>query len=298
VPRPAPSPAELFASELARRASGVTGGLGALGRAARDPRGALASLRDAAEGVVEAVGAGLRPASPTPLNVAIGPHRRFDWTRFDLAAVKEVKNRLGGTVNDVVLATVTGALRQFLGRRGEDVAQLDFRAMVPVNVRADQDVARMGNRVAMVVARLPLGERGARARLRRVIETTRALKASKQRKGVEVLEELADWTSTTLFAEFARMTAVSRPYNIVVTNVPGPQFGVDLLGAPMRAVYPLVPLYRNQALGIALFSYDGGLYWGFNADWDTVPDLHDLVGMTTTEFEKLCKAASAGETAG
>jgi hypothetical protein len=80
---------------------------------------------------------------------------------------------------------------------------------------------------------------------------------------------------------------------VVVTNVPGPQFRTYLLGAPLVAAYPLVPLYRNQALGIALFSYDGGLFWGLNADWDAVPDLHDLVEALQAEFEALCKAAAA-----
>ena len=146
----------------------------------------------------------------------------------------------------------------------------------------------------MMSAQLPLAERDPRKRLQQVIATTRELKASKQARGVEILEEIGELGLTTLFAQFARLTAVSRPFNVVVTNVPGPQFQAYLLGAPLVAAYPLVPLYRNQALGIALFSYDGGLFWGLNADWDALPDLHDLVDALATEFAALRKAAASG----
>ncbi len=292
LPRPAPTPAELLRGELQRRAAEPLVALSAARRAVSDPRGTLAAWSDAVQGVGEAIAAGLRPASPTPLNIDIGPHRRFDWLEMSLDDVKEVKNRLGGTVNDVVLAIVSGVLRHFLYGRGLQVEDLDFRAMLPVNVRTDEQHERLGNRVAMIVVRLPLAERDPRQRLQRVIEATRELKGSKQALGVKTLEEVSDWTFTTLFTAFARLAARSRPYNIVVTNVPGPQFTSYFLGAPMRAVYPLVPLYRNQALGIALFSYDGRLFWGFNADWDAVPDLHDLVDAVGTEFESLRRAAA------
>jgi hypothetical protein len=130
--------------------------------------------------------------------------------------------------------------------------------------------------------------------LQRVIEATGTLKRSKQALGVKTLEELSDWTVTSLFATFARLSTLSRPYNVVITNVPGPQFPTYFLGAETRAVYPLVPLNRNQALGIALFSYNGKLFWGFNADWDALPDLHELVDATQREFEMLRDAAAQG----
>ncbi|MFI5365288.1 MAG: WS/DGAT domain-containing protein [Candidatus Binatia bacterium] len=228
------------------------------------------------------------------MNPDIGPHRRFDWLDMDLAAVKDVKDRLGGTVNDVVLAIVSGALGRFLHGRGIHVQDLDFRAMIPVNVRTEGERERMGNRISMMVARLPLEERDPRRRLQRVIESIRELKQSKQALGVRTLEEVSDWTATTLFSAFVRLSTRSRPYNVVVTNVPGPQVPSYFLGAPLRAVYPLVPLNRNQALGIALFSYSGGLYWGLNADWDAVPDLHDLVEAIQKEFDLLRDAAAHG----
>jgi WS/DGAT/MGAT family acyltransferase len=290
-PRPAPTPLELIAGELRRNLGGGGAALRAAAHALTQPRRNAEALRDALIGVGEAFRAGFQQASPTPFNVQIGPHRRFDWLRFDLAQVKEVKKQLGGTVNDVVLATVAGALRRFLGRRGENIAKLDFRAMLPVNIRTQSESGAFGNRVTMMTAELPLAERNPRKRLQHVIETTRELKASKQARGVEILEEMGELGPPSLFAQLARLTAVVRPFNVIVTNVPGPQFQTYLLGAPLVEAYPLVPLYRNQALGIALFSYNGGLYWGLNADWDAVPDLHDLVADLVTEFEALRNAA-------
>jgi len=291
-PRPPPAPLDLVIGELRRTVAAGTAALRAAPRGLIHPRESARSIGAALSGVAEALGAGLHSASPTPLNVAIGPHRRFDWLRFDLGDVKEVKNRLGGTVNDVVLATASGALRRFLRARGEHVERLDFRAMIPVNLRTEREAGAFGNRVAMLTAPLPLDERDPRRRLQRMFETTRQLKASKQAKGVEVIEEIGNLGLTSLFVQFARLTALTRPFNVVVTNVPGPQLQAYLLGAPLCEVYPLVPLYRNQALGIALFSYNGSLFWGLNADWDALPDLHDLVEALAIEFEALRKVAN------
>jgi len=292
-PRPAPSSADLVLGELRRALAGSAAAVRAAPQGLIRPRDSARSIGAALAGVVEALAAGLHSASPTPLNVAIGPHRRFDWLRFRLDDVKEVKKRLGGTVNDVVLATASGALRRFLRARGEDVERLDFRAMLPVNLRTEQEAGAFGNRVAMLAARLPLGERDPRKRLEHVIETTRELKASRQARGIEVMEEISDLGLTSLFVQFARLTALTRPFNVVITNVPGPQLQAYLLGAPLCEAYPLVPLYRNQALGIALFSYNGSLFWGLNADWDALPDLHDLVEALAVEFEALRKVAAA-----
>lgn len=291
-PRPPPGRLGLLLAEFGRRARGSLATARAVRRAIAHPREALTSVRDDAAGIREALEASLHRASPTPINVELGPHRRFDWIRFDLADVKEVKNRLGGTVNDVVLAVATGALRRFLRGRGVRVDELDFRAMIPVNVRTESDPRDLGNRVVMVVSRLPIDEADPGKRLARVIETTRELKASKQARGMEVIEELSDWTVASLFRQFAQLAARLGPYNVIVTNVPGPQRTAYLLGSPLLEAYPLVPLYRNQAVGIALFSYDGGLFWGLNADWDIVPDLHDLAGALVREFEDLRKVTT------
>jgi WS/DGAT/MGAT family acyltransferase len=208
---------------------------------------------------------------------------------MDLATVKAVKARLGGTVNDVVLAVVTGAMRGFLAGRGMDVDQLDFRAMVPVNLRGGATGA--GNYAASMVARLPVDEPDPRRRLDRVRAEIETVKHSHQIETTRVIEEITDWTFTTLMSRTTRLAALSQPFNVVVTNVPGPPFPLYFLGARLLECYPLVPLFQHQALGIALFSYDGQLFWGFNADWDSLPDLHELVEGVAAEFRLLTAEA-------
>jgi WS/DGAT/MGAT family acyltransferase len=295
LPRPTPSGLRLLAEEAGRRAALPLGILRAGREALAHPSASLDAAREAIVALSEVLGAGLAsPASRTPLNPELGPHRRFDWLRMDLGAVKEVKNALGGTVNDVALATVSGAVRAFLEGRGVDADALDFRALLPVNIRSDAERGRLGNRVANLVARLPVHEADRRGRHERVLETTRRLKASHQVHGGELLERIGDWTAKELVAAMVRLAAERLAFNLVVTNVPGPQFPAYLLGARMLEIYPLVPLFENQGAGIALFSYDGGLFWGFNADWDSMPDLHDLVSIVENEFEALRKLAHDG----
>jgi len=189
----------------------------------------------------------------------------------------------------VVLAVTAGALRAFLQRRAVAVDELQLQALVPVSVRREQQRGKLGNRVATLRARLPVEERDPARRIARVIAETHRLKDSDLVEGSELLATLSDFAATGLFAQLSRLASSTRSYNLTVTNVPGPQQPVDLLGARMLEVYPLVPLFEKQALGIALFSYDGGLFWGFDADWDALPDLHDLVGAVQEEFELLRK---------
>ena len=293
TPRPAPGALGMAARELRRRAGLGLSALGAAADSVAHPLGAISALSEGMAGLGETLGAAMHRASATPFNIEIGPHRRFDWLRYDLDDVKEVKDRLGATVNDVVLANVAGALRSFLIQRDEDVSNLDFRALVPVNLRTEDDSGQLGNRVATVAAPLPLGEPDPRRRLAQVVEAMGKLKASRQVGGMEMMAEIGEWGLTRLFTQFARLTAISRPFNVVVTNVPGPQIEAYLLGSPLREAYPLVPLFKNQALGIALFSYHGGLFWGLNADWDALPDLHVLVEALTLDFQALQQAAQA-----
>jgi WS/DGAT/MGAT family acyltransferase len=287
MPRPAPGPLQLLGDEIWRRASLPVRAVLGVARAMRGADETLERTAHTASGFFEGVSKSLSPASETSINVPIGPHRRFDWIRFDLGAVREVKKRLGGTLNDVVLACVSGAVRRFLGDRGEDLAEIDFRAFVPVSTRTDAERGKLGNRVSMIVAKLPVVESDPQRRVARIVEETSQLKGSGQAAGAEVLEEISDWTATGLLTRFSRLAASRRSYNLVVTNVPGPQFPVYLSGSRLLESYPLVPLFENQALGVALFSYDDGLYWGFNADWDAVTDLHDFVLAIEREFQIL-----------
>lgn len=294
-PRPAPDGVDLLFGELRRRAGLPIAAFQAARRLATDPTETLSRVRSNLAAVAEAVSAATTPASELPFNPPhIGPHRRFDWAHLDMAAVKEVKGRLGGTVNDVVLASVTGAVRRYLGRRGTAPDALDFRAMIPVNVRAASERGSLGNRVAQMVAPLSLAQADPRRAFRDVVEATGAVKRSHQVEATELIEEIGDWTATAVLTRLIRLTAARRPYNLVVTNVPGPPVPLYLLGAPLRESYPMVPLFQNQGLGIALFSYAGGLYWGISGDWDAVPDLHDFVVDIEHSFRDLHRAALAG----
>jgi WS/DGAT/MGAT family acyltransferase len=198
-------------------------------------------------------------------------------------------------VNDVVLATVAGAVGSFLRRRGitpEKIAGLDFRAMVPVSVRGSADKGTLGNRIASWAARLPIAETDPRKRLQAVRSVTADLKQSRQAMGAEVLARVSEWTVPTLLSLAMRLAARARSFNLTVTNVPGPQIPLYLLGCAMKAAYPLGPLFEHQALNIALLSYDGALHWGFNADYDALPDLSELVDSIRASFEELLDAAN------
>jgi WS/DGAT/MGAT family acyltransferase len=296
VPRPVPSARRLVADELRHRAAFPAAVLRAAAGAALRPRTAIASLQEAVLGVGEVLVAGLKPTSSNPLNPDIGPHRRFDWLRADIGALNEARSHLGGTLNDVVLASAAGSIRRFLTNRGVRVQDLVFRAQVPMSIRTEGERGSPGNRLVMLLAELPLSEKDPRERLNRVIETTRNLKRSRQRAGVEIIEDLSNRVMTSVFIYFARLASRQRAFNVVVTNVPGPPRPVYLLGSRMLEIYPLVPLAMTQGLGIALVSYDGGLHWGFNADWDALPDLHDLVLATGDEIQQLCALAASDST--
>lgn len=288
--RAAPSAATLLASELGYRAGASRRAIDRTRNALQDFSGWLDTTRGKVGDLSNALRAGLSPASPTPLNPRhIGPHRRFDVCRMDLERVKEVKRLLGGKVNDVVLATATAALARFLERHGVDVAKLDdYRALVPVNVRSELDASAGGNRVAMTLAKLPLQERDTRRRYQCVVEMSTYLKAeSGQASGTQLLQQIGDATTPNLVRDVFRVAGMVRAFNIVITNVPGPPFPLYLLGAKLDSIFPLVPLFENQALGIALFSYAGGLYWGLVADWSSVSDLHELSNELTTAFDEL-----------
>jgi WS/DGAT/MGAT family acyltransferase len=289
MPRPAPGSAGLLWDEISRRAAIPGRFVRNAARALTHPLDSYDAAAHTAAGVAQTLATSLTPASETPFNVQIGPHRRFDWTRFDLDVVREVKQKLGGTVNDVVLACVTGAVRSHLAAHHTDFAEIDFRACVPVSTRARDQRGKLGNRVSLLVARLPVDESDPRRRIERIVEETSRLKESGQVEGTAALEDVSDWTATALLTRLSRLAAARRSYNLIVTNVPGPPMPVYLAGARMRTTYPLVPLFANQGLGIALFSYDRGLHWGFNADWDAVPDLHDFVLAVESAFETLRK---------
>ena len=291
IPRPGPTPFQIFRDEWLRRFSEPLQMLREMPCALGAPVQLVASFWESLSALGETLGVAARPASPTPINLPIGPHRRYDWATFDLDAIKVVKNRLGGTVNDIVLATVSGALRTFLEGRRVNVDVLDLRASIPVSIRTDEQRGTLGNQIALWITDLPVAERDPRRRLDKVRANTARLKESRQTLGARVLAAVSEWTSTTILSSAVRLSTRSRPFNLVVTNVPGPQIPLYLLGAELRECYPMLALLPNQALGVALFSYAGRLCWGFIADWDLIPDLHEFVVAIEDAFRELQAAA-------
>jgi diacylglycerol O-acyltransferase / wax synthase len=293
-PAPEPSPAQVLAAGTLGllRTSVRTAAQAAA--ALRDPQGALHAAREAAEGLGEIVSAGLNPASETPLNVEIGPHRRYAVVRTELAAFKRVKDVFGGTVNDVVLAVVSGALRDWLRIRGVRTEGLELRALVPVSIRGAQDRGALGNRIAAMRGPLPVYVEDPIERLRTVRRTMDGLKESKQAVGAEVLASVQNFAPPTILAQASRLNFSTRLFNLIVTNVPGPQFPLYVRGREMAAVFPIAFLPRDHALAIAIMSYNGQMNFGLLGDYDALPDidaiangieaaLHELVALADRE---------------
>jgi WS/DGAT/MGAT family acyltransferase len=290
-PRPVPSEALLAREEVSRVVRAPLEIGAAMGRVWRDEDDA----RDRFSNRLRALGRVLGESggtTPVPFNRPIGPYRRIDWLKFSLDEIKQIGRSLSATVNDVVLAIAAGAFARFLERdRGLDLEDLHFRVMAPVSMRGAGEVGSLGNRVSAWTLELPLDEPDPLARLERIIDETQERKDTHAALGAETLTEITEWTGAGLLSLSARLMRVSTPFNTVITNVPGPQSALYLLESRLLESHPHVPIMGTLGLGIALFSYDGALSWGFTADWDLVPDLHDLVSATEAAFAELRAAA-------
>ena len=291
-PRPLPSRAQLFAEALVERATVPAEVVRGVRAITRGPRQVASAIGTGLAGVGALAWAGLNPAPRTPLNVPIGPHRRFTWVDADLARFKEIKNALGGTINDVVLSSVSLALGRWLRARGERTTGLELKAMVPVSVRADAQRGALGNQVATMWAPLPVGIEDPAETFRAVHEAMKGLKESGQAVGAQTLTQLADFAPATIVSQAARLQSRQRFFNLVVTNVPGPQHDLYLVGRRLVRGYPVVPLAQGQALGIAIMSYAGTLNFGLLADYDALPEVEDVADHLRGAIEDL--AATAG----
>jgi diacylglycerol O-acyltransferase / wax synthase len=297
LPRPLPSRAQLLGEALLERATVPAEIVRTVRAVLRGPRQIAAGLRDAAVGVGAMAWAGLNPAPPSPYNRAIGPHRRFTWTRAQLADLKAIKNELGGSVNDVVLTTVAGGLGRHLRRRGHDTDGLELKAMVPVSVRSDLERGELGNRVAAMMAPLPVWCQEPLARLDIVRDSMRHLKEGGQAVGAQVLTQLTGFASPTVMGQAARLFSRQRYFNLVVTNVPGPQLPLYLMGRKMLEPFPMVPLAENQALGVAIMSYNGRINFGLVGDYDAMADMDELAEDLRESLSELAEAAGVELTA-
>jgi diacylglycerol O-acyltransferase / wax synthase len=291
APQPEPSDVDLVAEGvkgLVRTPVSLAGrAVGAL----QNPGRSLGELRQAAEGIGEVVWAGMNPAPDVPLNVPIGPHRRVRWVQSRLADFKEIKNALGGTVNDAVLTVVAGALGRWLRTRGIRTEGLELRALVPVSIRTQDDQGSLGNRIAAMRGPLPVYVTDPVERLQLVQEAMGHLKESKQALGAEVIAGLQDFAPPTLLAQASRLNFSTRLFNLIVTNVPGPQFPLYLLGREMEEIVPIAFLPENHALAIAIMSYNGKVDFGLLADYDAMPDLEDFGAMLEESLAELLTEA-------
>lgn len=282
-PKPAPSSFELFrdawSDRMAAPLRAVKRGF-ALRGDALERFGALRELAADA----------MHRSSATPLNGQQSQHRNVDWLGMPLTDLREVKRALRCSLNDLVLAIVTGAVRRYLVAREIDPRQIDFRVVTPVNMRTEEERGQLGNFVSSWVVPLPVGECDLAARLEAICKSTFDLKESRAALGIDTLLGITQWLPEAVVALGAR--AAAGPVNMIVTNVPGPQVPLYQLGSKLLGIYPLVPCLPRSGLGVAVFSYDGQLCWGLNADPDLVPDLSAFSGMLRDSFDELSVLAN------
>ncbi|HEY1329899.1 MAG TPA: wax ester/triacylglycerol synthase family O-acyltransferase [Actinomycetota bacterium] len=242
-------------------------------------------------GIRDILGLGVTP--PSPLNRRVGPNRRFAMAEAPVQDFKDVKNALGGTVNDVVLATTAGALHRLFHERRLPTRGRTLRAFVPVSVRGRNERGALGNHLSTLFVELPIGPMSARSRLSTIRATTKNLKESHQAVGAEFLMNIGVWAPPTIHAMAARLAARTPMFNLVVSNVPGPQIPLYICGAKLLAFYPIMPLAETVGLSVAVTSLAGTMAFGLTGDWDTMPDIDELADAVHDSIAELKKAAGS-----
>ena len=291
IPEPEPTDAQLLGDALLERATSPREMVRGARAFVRGPRQAIGAVTEALESAGAFARAGLA-APPSPFNVDIGSYRRFAMVRSQLDELKRIKNAAGGTVNDVVLAAVTGAVGRYLRERGHSTQGLELRAMVPISVRATDERGALGNRVSAMMATLPVWCTDPLECLRVVSQSMGDLKSSRQAVGASVLTDLADFAPPTIMSQAGRLQSRQRWFNFVVTNVPGPQFPLYLLGRQLLETFPMVPLAKRQAVCFGIMSYDGSVNFGLTADYDAMSDLDELAGDLEASLAELSDAVA------
>ena len=297
-PRPEPTDVELLSQAFTELATRPTRAVEAVRGTVSDVSHTASRVGARALDMVNAALAIARPTAASPLNVPIGEQRRFATVDLTLEDLKRVRAGLGGTVNDTVLAVVTGALRSWLLARGESVPQgSSIKALLPVSIAVPSATSGEagGNRVSGTLVELPVGEPDPAVRLQQISYQLAQLEEGGQFVGAEAIVNIAGFGPPTLHALGSRVssTLTSKVYNLVITNVPGPQRPLYAAGSQMVAAYPVVPLTKNQALSIGLISYDGGVYFGLYADRDALPDLEVLVACLQESMDELLARCEA-----
>ena len=219
----------------------------------------------------------LMAAPQTSLNVPIGGKRRLHTVEVPLRSLRDIKERLGGTVNDVILAVIASGLRELLLARGDEIPASGLRAMVPVNIRAAGDQLAIGNRITSLFVPIAVAEADVWQRYRRQMEDAEGLKSGDQGMGTSAVLDLTGHAPPILHGMIARSLYATRLFNLTITNVPGPQQPLYSFGSKMLSVWPVVPLASEHCLGIAIFSYDGSVFITANGDYDSTHDLGVLM---------------------
>ena len=290
TPRPVPGVLELAGETVAGGVRRASHAIAMAGQALRAPWDTWTDVTESAISLAHSATALLHPAAFTPLNGTIGPERRFEWLTMRVDELKLVKQHFAVTINDVVLATVAGALHRYLRKRGARLPRADVRAAVPVSMR--EAGAAAGNQVSVWLVPLPVTEPDPLKRLEAIRVTTARCKSERGARALYSLLGLAEGVPLAALRPAVRALETLLPFNVIVTNVPGPQFPLFLAGSRLEAAYPSVPLFETQGLGIALFSYAGTLHCGFLAEPHVVPDLDEFILSLAVSYGELLELAS------
>lgn len=290
TPEPAPSPSQLLVDTLVERVTEPTEVVRSVRSMLRVPRRALAQAGELAQSFGTMLSRDVI-APVTSINGRTGRHRRLSTVRVPLSDVKEIRAGLGGTVNDVLLCGVAGGLHRLFAHRREPTEGLKLRVMVPVSIRSDDERGTLGNKVSAMFVSLPVGPMPVRERLAAVTAQTQHLKERHQAVGADFLINMTGFAAPTLISLAARLVHRQRLLNLVVTNVPGPQFPLYMMGARLLEAFPIVPLTRNLTLVVGILSYDGTLHFGLWGDRDAATDLEVLAGGIDDAFAELRKVA-------
>jgi WS/DGAT/MGAT family acyltransferase len=292
-PPSGPSPVSLAAHTAVDAASTpLRLGRGALG-VLQSPRQSLERARTTVEGLGEIAKVMVTASPRSPINGPIGSHRELRWIRTDLDELKAIKNALGGTVNDAFLAVVSGALGHWARERGADTRGLKLRGCVPVSVRNDAERGALGNRIIAMFAELPIDCTDPVERMHRTTAGMQELKESKQAVGADAIAGLQELAPPTILAQASRLQFSSRLYNLLVTNVPGPQFPVYVVGRELREFIPIAFLAQDKRLAVAIVSYNGAVWISLISDRDHIRDLDRLEHAVKGSLRELADAAAS-----
>jgi WS/DGAT/MGAT family acyltransferase len=289
-PEPAPNASQLLLDTLRERMTEPAEIARSIRSMLRGPRRALKGAQEFAQSMSTMMTRDAI-APRTSINARTGRHRRISVVRVPLADIKEIRRGVGGTVNDVVLAGVAGGLRRLFLHRADDTEDLQLRVLCPVSVRSQDERGALGNKVSAMFVNLPVDNRPAIERLHAISAQTADLKERRQAVGAEMLLGMTEYVAPTLMNLAARVVHRQPFFNLIVTNVPGPQQPLYLMGARLLEAFPIVPLTRNLTVVVGILSYDGTLHFGLWGDRDACADIEVLASGIDDAFGELLKIA-------